>query len=180
MDAISRMFTPQGVTATGAFGRGASYAVPSSTLPRGSPVGPLSIAPGSTTVSPPSDFGSPEFLKNVSAFSSAAAGIGGLAEGLGTARNLKAIRKQEGKALKRDSARAMSLARVNYAKAGVIADEGTPLDILSQAADDAELDQLWLKYRYRNYQTQANIFGATSATDGALKAGNTLLSKKGR
>jgi hypothetical protein len=85
------------------------------------------------------------------------------------------------------SRRIIGMQRAAYGKAGVDISTGTPLDVMAQAAADAELDALNIRYagemlsnKYLNQASQLDWLAPKTATAGILNAGGTILSGAGR
>ncbi|MCI0656298.1 MAG: hypothetical protein L0170_04415 [Acidobacteria bacterium] len=115
--------------------------------------------------------------RNIAALSSAAAGLGSLAQGIVTRQNFKAVEKMDEQQLSRYYRRLASQQKVQYGKAGVRL-EGTPLDVLAEADDLLAEDLYAQKLRYRNLRKQALFSGVAGLTEGLGRASTTLLSKK--
>ena len=85
-------------------------------------------------------------------------------------------------AQQREAARSMGRAIAAYGASGVQVDAGSPLDVLADAAANAELDKLTIQYnaelkaRGRGQQAALEAMGATTArTSGLLNAGAAIL-----
>lgn len=91
--------------------------------------------------------------------------------------------QEEANRIRTDRDRRIGRARAQYAASGVLTNTGSPLAILSDIAEEAELDALTVKYqgslRSRDSRNQAAVdrAGASNTrTAGAISAGASLLS----
>jgi hypothetical protein len=110
---------------------------------------------------------------------SAASSIGAGATGYVTSRrNAKQLEEvgaiAEGEAL-RESAQLLARQRVAYAKAGVDVGSGTPLDVLSQTAEQEALSALRVRYGYERASYDERQAGTAALTGGLFEGATTAL-----
>jgi len=73
----------------------------------------------------------------------------------------------------------LSSQRTGYAKAGVSI-EGTPLEVMTQTAEDAELDALAIRYGGQTAQQSARFEAGSVRTAGKYRAVSNLLTGAGQ
>ena len=114
-------------------------------------------------------------LLAIGAGASLAGGAASFVQGRNEAKRLKALAEVDANEARLRASKLKSAQRVAFAKGGVDLQEGTPLEVFAEAAEQGELDALRRRSRIRRQGQEAEAQGTLGLIGGIGQAATTIL-----